>query len=754
MIDKFVSCFVSISLIISLFISPFPVLADEDEDDDDEEDNKNYSKQVIFTELMVDPEKVNDSRGEWIEVLNNSETEISLNGWVINDGQNHAISGAYNIKPNAYAVICRNENPLENAGVKCDYSAKMVLSNKEETVVLKDKEGNNIDKVKYEEEDVKKGKTIKVANDAAQTLSLETIFTYGLGDFGTPAKNPTIGTRSFPTIQGALNASLDKDTINVPRGEYYENLSIQKEVKLIGEGIGKTIVFSNNCSNAVVAIDRDNVAIGNFSFDDNKCNYQVLRIDKGTGVVVEENEIKNGDTGIIVYSAAENKAAKNLITGNKTGIQNNDLANVFDARFNFWGHQLGPFHESLNPTAQGSTISNNVVFRPFYTDSQKTALSKYTISEKEFNPNTFLSNGVFSLPEGITDEKDTVSVIVNEQMTINIAMLDGSHSVNLPSGIVISRKGGGAIDATKLSADNIEISSLSGFASDTAVEGALQWGIPDVGLVFSEPITLNIFVGTSKNGQTLSILRSSSTDSDWTADGIVSPATCSVSEGLCTFQATKASYFAATVIVSTPTSTPAPTSTPTPTPSSNSSSTSNSGSSSSTSGAKVSGCHDGKPGSISTLLSALPQANSVTLNWSRASDPFSHYLLAYGRAPGVFEYGNPNIGGKDSTSYTVYNLSDRTRYYFKVLAVNNCNPGDFSNELSGEPFTVTKSLAADFSVPDTLGAKSDQEIVRESDQTEPNKNQPQAYVTSSRNIFTPILNFFNTIVKFFGRLFG
>ena len=127
-------------------------------------------------------------------------------------------------------------------------------------------------------------------------------------------------------------------------------------------------------------------------------------------------------------------------------------------------------------------------------------------------------------------------------------------------------------------------------------------------------------------------------------------------------------------------------------------------------------------------------------------DPVTHYLLAYGREPKVMEFGNPNIGDKDSTGYTINNLSDRTRYYFRVMAVNNCQPGDFSNELSAIPIVTT--LTTDSS-PKTLGVVSGQEI---SEDQPKGLNKKQKY--SNTNIFAPILNFFGAIFSFLSGLFN
>ena len=46
------------------------------------------------------------------------------------------------------------------------------------------------------------------------------------------------------------------------------------------------------------------------------------------------------------------------------------------------------------------------------------------------------------------------------------------------------------------------------------------------------------------NGETFNVVRSVDGAGGWTDDGIVAPATCVVADGICSFQATKASYYA------------------------------------------------------------------------------------------------------------------------------------------------------------------------------------------------------------------
>lgn len=141
-----------------------------------------------------------------------------------------------------------------------------------------------------------------------------------------------------------------------------------------------------------------------------------------------------------------------------------------------------------------------------------------------------------------------------------------------------------------------------------------------------------------------------------------------------------------------PTNTPTPTPTSTPTPSSTStpSETPTLTPTPTTSATVINNnpsapiCNDQKPGSSPTLLLAASAGpNSISLNWKKAKKPVSYYLVTYGTKSGEQLYGNPNVGGSDTTTYMINNLSGGKNYYFKVRAGNGCMPGDYSNEVIG-----------------------------------------------------------------------
>lgn len=109
-------------------------------------------------------------------------------------------------------------------------------------------------------------------------------------------------------------------------------------------------------------------------------------------------------------------------------------------------------------------------------------------------------------------------------------------------------------------------------------------------------------------------------------------------------------------------------------------------------------CTDSAPGSTTQITSVVSSgAHSITLTWKDANSPVSYYLLSYGLSSGNYIYGNPNIGGQGTTSYTVGGLNTGTKYYFVIRAGNGCTPGNYSNEMSavagGSP-TPTPTVAS------------------------------------------------------------
>jgi hypothetical protein len=184
---------------------------------------------------------------------------------------------------------------------------------------------------------------------------------------------------------------------------------------------------------------------------------------------------------------------------------------------------------------------------------------------------SLVAAGLFDIPSSASIISTPV-LTATVDIVVSIPAGASVSAVLIPSGVSVQRVDGEDIDPTALTTSVISESQFSGLTGKIA-KAVLQWGLTDATLEFSDPIVVNAYVGSDLNGETLNVVRSTSLTGGWTNEGIVSPATCLVSAGICTFQTTEASYFAAIKEIAT--------STPTPTPTA--SSTSSSGSSSNTS---------------------------------------------------------------------------------------------------------------------------------------------------------------------------
>lgn len=72
---------------------------------------------------------------------------------------------------------------------------------------------------------------------------------------GSPITTGTLGyyvdSNSGETIQGAVDAALDGDKINVAEGKYLENLAIDKSLEINGAGAGKTVVDGSGAGSVI-----------------------------------------------------------------------------------------------------------------------------------------------------------------------------------------------------------------------------------------------------------------------------------------------------------------------------------------------------------------------------------------------------------------------------------------------------------------------------------------------------------------------
>jgi parallel beta-helix repeat protein len=178
--------------------------------------------------------------------------------------------------------------------------------------------------------------------------------------------NPLINTRGY--IQDLIDNASDGDTIYIPSGIYYENITINKSISLVGEDKNISIIDGDGCRH-VVTIVSDWVNISGFTIQ------SVGNPNMGIGIQISSNHtaiidniISNNDAGIRFGSlSGDIITSNNIITGNT--ISNNDWCGIclFESSDNIItdntvisNNYCGiDFSHSSDNNITGNTISNN-----------------------------------------------------------------------------------------------------------------------------------------------------------------------------------------------------------------------------------------------------------------------------------------------------------------------------------------------------------------------------------------------------------
>jgi co-chaperonin GroES (HSP10) len=186
-------------------------------------------------------------------------------------------------------------------------------------------------------------------------------------------------------------------------------------------------------------------------------NYRGFYISSPTSTYITNNSISYNDIGIF-YDQGSHTACFNDIYGNEKGM---DIAfgadDTVNAEYNYWGHESGPYHESLNPSGKGNPIGGNGVnldfifflTEPFgYINARPiaTLLADKTIVPPDemvmfFATNSFDEGRIdryrFDFGDGNTSDWTTLSIFTHKyseekNYTASVAVMDdrGAISIN------------------------------------------------------------------------------------------------------------------------------------------------------------------------------------------------------------------------------------------------------------------------------------------------------------------------------------
>jgi len=234
-----------------------------------------------------------------------------------------------------------------------------------------------------------------------------------------PVRNLNTG-KTYSAIQEAIDApeTLDGHEIFVASGIYYEHVTLNKSLSLIGEDRSTTIIDGNG-KGKVVYVTADNVEVKNFTIRNGTFG---LWLDNSYNSKIIGNTLQDGSYGIRLYYCRNSEIIGNKVyrytwgveikaSGNST-LRDNSLV---DNKYNF-----GVNGDSLFDFTNNIDVSNTVNGKPI-----RYLINQHNITIDTF---TFQEIGYFGLVNSTNIKVKNLNVQNNKQGILFAFTIDSSIS--------------------------------------------------------------------------------------------------------------------------------------------------------------------------------------------------------------------------------------------------------------------------------------------------------------------------------------
>jgi len=214
----------------------------------------------------------------------------------------------------------------------------------------------------------------------------------------------------FDEIQEGINVAANTDTVYVYKGNYIENIIVDKSINLIGEDKDTTII-DGDINDDVVYVSADEVTITGFKIINSG---SISDYDAGIEIRADHCSISANNVGpsnrngIILFQANDNDITDNTITSNthngiKVEKSNSNTINQNYIAFDHKNHGVFLF-ESIKNNIEDNVITNNQKARGislWYSDENTIADNMISDNEAGIfydysNYNTIISNTITS----------------------------------------------------------------------------------------------------------------------------------------------------------------------------------------------------------------------------------------------------------------------------------------------------------------------------------------------------------------------
>jgi parallel beta-helix repeat protein len=229
-----------------------------------------------------------------------------------------------------------------------------------------------------------------------------------------PASAGTAHVYSGGSIQTAVDGASSGDTIYVHAGTYNENLTITKDLSLIGDGMSVTTIDGSTPSPLTHAITVDGAVVNISGFTITEAVDGVRYTDGASGTIAD-NTISGYGHGIYNHSSSP------TITNNtiQSGIYNFSQSSPMITANTITGCTRGIYNHSSSPTITNNTITGNEY--GIYNHSSSPTITNNTITVTDYD-----THGV---EYGIYNELNSSPTITNNTITESPYMLGVTYGI-------------------------------------------------------------------------------------------------------------------------------------------------------------------------------------------------------------------------------------------------------------------------------------------------------------------------------------
>jgi len=196
---------------------------------------------------------------------------------------------------------------------------------------------------------------------------------------------------SFATIQKAIDDpnTLDGHSIHVWSGVYNEDIVIDKQISLIGNGSDETIIYGNR-DESVVNITSDKVTFRGFGITHSMDDFtrSGIKLSSVKDCTIEFNKIFDNpyNHGVFLYDSSNNILANNTLSNNWMGMCLYDSENNYISSNKLSKNSYGIYISECN----ANSVSNNILSMNSFADIHVDNSEDLVISNNTMDRGIFL----------------------------------------------------------------------------------------------------------------------------------------------------------------------------------------------------------------------------------------------------------------------------------------------------------------------------------------------------------------------------